>query len=126
MLYEEIAHAVGATDAVIDGEIVCMEPGWRSHFRKPLYRAKWSYLLAFDLLHLEGRDLRSLPLVERKQLLATIMPRVESHVQFVDAVDERGEDFFRVVCEHDLEGVVARPKYGPLLCRRAADQLAKD
>jgi len=32
------------------------------------------------------------------------MPRVESHVQFVDAIDERGEDFFRVVCEHDLEG----------------------
>jgi bifunctional non-homologous end joining protein LigD len=113
MLCEEIAHAIRATDAVIDGEIVCMGPDGRSHFRKLLYRAEWPYLLAFDLLQLEGRDLRSLPLVERKRLLATIMPRVESHMQFVDAIDERGEDFLRVVCEHDLEGVVAKPKYGP-------------
>jgi ATP-dependent DNA ligase len=70
-------------------------------------------MLAFDLLRLEGRDLRSLPLIERKRLLATIMPRVESHMQFVDAIDRRGQDFFRVVCEHDLEGIVAKPKYGP-------------
>jgi len=39
--------------------------------------------------------------------------RVDRGQQFVDAIEERGEDFFRVACENDLEGVVAKPKYGP-------------
>ncbi len=30
----------------------------------------------------------------------------------VDAIEERGEDFFRVVCGRDLEGIVAKPKHG--------------
>ena len=68
MLCEEIAHAVRANDAAIDREIVCMEPDGRSQFRKLLYRAEWPYFLAFDLIRLEGRDLLSLPLVERKPL----------------------------------------------------------
>ena len=41
------------------------------------------------------------------------MPRIESRLQFVDAVQGRGEDFYRVVCEHDLEGIVAKATQGP-------------
>jgi ATP-dependent DNA ligase len=40
------------------------------------------------------------------------MPRVESRVRLVEAVDARGVDFFRVACDHDLEGIVAKWKDG--------------
>ena len=112
MLCEELAHAIRATDAIVDGEVVCMEPDGRANFRTLLYRRDWPYFLAFDLLRLGGRDLRPAPLVKRKRLLRSIMPRVQSRVQLVDGMDECGEDFFRVVCERDLEGIVAKPKYG--------------
>ena len=31
----------------------------------------------------------------------------------MDAIEERGQDFFRVVCERDLEGIVREAEYGP-------------
>jgi uncharacterized protein with GYD domain len=57
---------------------------------------------------LEGRDLRSLPLLERKRLLARIMPRVECRLLYLDHVRERGSDLFRVACDRDLEGIVGK------------------
>ena len=111
-LAEEIAHSVRATDALLDGEIVCLDADARSNFYKLLRRRDWPFFLAFDLLWLEGTDLRDQPLIERKRLLKSIMPRVDSRLQYVDAIEERGEDFFRVVCGRDLEGIVAKPKHG--------------
>jgi ATP-dependent DNA ligase len=101
-----------ATDALLDGEIVCLDSDGRSNFRKLLYRREWPFFVAFDLLRLKGVDLRERPLIERKRLLKSIMPRIESRLQYVDAITERGEDFYHVVCEHDLEGIVAKPNYG--------------
>jgi len=77
-LAEELAHAVRARQAVLDGEIVCLEPDGRSHFYKLLFRRDWPHFMAFDLLWLNGKDLREWPLVERKRRLLSIMPRVES------------------------------------------------
>jgi ATP-dependent DNA ligase len=68
--------------------------------------------MAFDVLALDGEDLRARPLHQRKRILASIMPRVESRVRLVEGITERGTDFFQVACEHDLEGVVAKWKDG--------------
>jgi bifunctional non-homologous end joining protein LigD len=70
--------------------------------------------MAFDLLAVDGEDLRGLPLLQRKRTLTRIMPRVESRLRYVDHVPERGCDLFRDGCERDLEGVVgnwARGRY---------------
>jgi ATP-dependent DNA ligase len=64
--------------------------------------------MAFDLLWLDGEDLRDRPLRQRKRLLASIMPRVESRARYVDHVERRGRDLFRAACDHDLEGIVAK------------------
>jgi hypothetical protein len=40
------------------------------------------------------------------------MPLVESRIRLVEGIRERGVDFFRVACDHDLEGVVAKWKDG--------------
>ena len=69
---------------------------------------------------------RQAPLLERKRLLRSIMPRVESRVQLVDGIDECGDYCFRVVREHDLEGIVAKPKYGPYYSDGPADKLVQD
>ena len=55
-----------------------------------LFRRAWPYFLAFDVLSIDGQDLRALPLVERKRRLARIMPRIESRLMFLDAIRARG------------------------------------
>jgi len=70
--------------------------------------------VAFDLLALDGRDLRSLPLIERKRQLERIVP-AGGHMLYASHVEERGRDLFRLVCEQDLEGIVAKWKHGPYL-----------
>ncbi len=107
-LTEELAHAVRADHAVLDGEIVCLDDDGRSNFHKLLFRRDWPYFFAFDILTLDGNDLRALPLTERRRRLAGTMPRVESRVRLVESIPTRGTDFYRVVCERDLEGVVGK------------------
>src|SRR5690242_13219117 len=111
-LREEMAHAMRCQNAVIDGEIVCLQPDGRSHFYNLLFRREWPHFMAFDLLWLNGRDMREHTLENRKRLLARIMPRVESRIRLVEGVEARGVDFHRVICEHDLEGVVAKWRRG--------------
>jgi bifunctional non-homologous end joining protein LigD len=66
---------------------------------------------AFDLLWLDGRDLRDRPLLERKRLLRKLLPRCAQSVLYVEHV-ESGSDLFRVICERDMEGVVAKQASG--------------
>jgi bifunctional non-homologous end joining protein LigD len=107
-LAEDLSHAVRCGSAVLDGEICCLEPDGRSHFNNLLFRRQWPYFYAFDLLALNGEDLRGLPLHERKRRLRSIMPRAESRVLYLDGLAARGRDLFRASCAQDLEGVVAK------------------
>ena len=75
-------------------------------------RRGWSSFMAFDLLTLDGVDLRGQRLTERKHLLRGVMPTVESRVRLVEHVPQRGVDFFEAACRHDLEGVVGKWKDG--------------
>ena len=107
-LNEEIAHAVRAHSCVLDGEIVCLGRDGRSRFRDLLYRRQWPFFVAFDVLSIEDHDLRGFPLHQRKRQLARIMPRVESRLMFLDAIERRGCRLYELACERDLEGIVAK------------------
>ena len=61
---------------------------------------------AFDLLFLNGEDLRALPLIERKARLKRLLRRKRAPVLYVDHIEARGGQFFEKVCELDLEGIV--------------------
>jgi ATP-dependent DNA ligase len=63
-------------NAVIDGEIVCLDAEGRSIFNELLFRRGSPIFYAFDLLYLNGRDLRQLPLTERKEKLGTSPPEL--------------------------------------------------
>jgi bifunctional non-homologous end joining protein LigD len=115
VLTQEIAHSVRAYECLLDGEIVCLDPDGRSNFHKLLFRRDWLYFFAFDLLSLDGEDLRELPLIQRKRRLRTVMPRIDSRLRYVDHVARPGRDLFDAACERDLEGVVAN---GAMDCTR--------
>jgi bifunctional non-homologous end joining protein LigD len=107
-LCEEVAQSVRARRAVLDGEVVCLREDGNSDFNALLFRREWPYYYAFDLLSVDGKDLRALPLTERKRRLKDLMPFVTTRLRYVDHVDERGSDLFVAVCNADAEGVVAK------------------
>ena len=96
--------------AVLDGEIVVLDSQGRPQFYDLLRRRGRPIFYAFDCLWLDGRDLRTQPLIERKRILAKL---VKDHpgVLYAQHFDgEEGAALFRLVCEQDLEGVVAKRK----------------
>jgi bifunctional non-homologous end joining protein LigD len=67
--------------------------------REPVY-------VAFDVLFVEGEDVRALPLKERKAALEKVVRR--HRMQRSDSVLGDGKAAFRTVCDLDLEGVIAK------------------
>jgi bifunctional non-homologous end joining protein LigD len=63
-------------------------------------------LVAFDLLYLDGRDLRKLPLIERKVMLKKII--ADTEVQFSESFEVAGPEMFAHACKVGLEGVVSK------------------
>jgi len=68
-------RARGVRNAILDGEVVCLDHDGRPLFNPLLYRRSEPCFVAFDCLWLDGRDLRRLPLIERKRVLRRIVPR---------------------------------------------------
>jgi bifunctional non-homologous end joining protein LigD len=64
-------------DAVLDGEIVCLDDEGRSQFNELLHRRGQPAFYAFDLVWLNGRNLRQLPLVQRKERLPKLIEKAE-------------------------------------------------
>jgi bifunctional non-homologous end joining protein LigD len=62
-------------NAVIDGELVCLDSEGRSIFNELLFRRGSPIFYAFDLLYLNGRDLRQLPLIARKEELRRLIEK---------------------------------------------------
>jgi bifunctional non-homologous end joining protein LigD len=75
------------------------------------FRRRECVFFAFDLLFLNGEDLRALPLIERKARLKKLLRRKHSRVLYVDHIEARGHEFFQKVCELDLEGIVTKRKH---------------
>lgn len=111
-LNEELAPAVRADRAVLDGEVTCLRPDGRSDVYGLLLRREWPVFFAFDALTIEGEDLRGLTLLERKARLREVMPRTDvTRLRYVDQVAQ-GAGLFRLACARDTEGVVGKWAHG--------------
>ena len=108
-----LRSVLGARDAVIDGEVVCLDGDGRPQFRELLFSRAAPSFVAFDLLALNGRDLRRLPLLERKRMLRRVIPKRRDTVLYSDHVTGRGRDLFAVIAGNDLEGIVAKLAAAP-------------
>jgi bifunctional non-homologous end joining protein LigD len=101
------------TNAILDGELVCLDAEGRSIFNELLFRRGYPIFYAFDLLYLDGRDLRQLPLIERKEKLRALIEKSGlPDVICGKYVEGRGIDLFNEVVRLNLEGVVAKRKTG--------------
>jgi hypothetical protein len=66
-----------------------------------------------------GEDLRYLPLIDRKLRLYALVPKSAERLLYCDHIDAHGEGLFRLACENDLEGIVAKRKGDPYLLEHA-------
>jgi ATP-dependent DNA ligase len=75
---------------------------------------------AFDLLTGDGKDLRTERLLDRKQELRRLLAKVSPPfpLRYAEHVEHSGTALFQRVCELDLEGIVAKHKFGPYVTER--------
>ncbi len=108
-----IAEHLRVESAVIDDEIACLDDSGRPLFRDHLFRQRQCIFVAFDLLYLNGKDLRVLPLLERKAMLKKLLRRKRSRILYLDHVEADGCRLFEQIVEMDLEGIVCKRKDSP-------------
>src|SRR5262245_32601274 len=99
--------------AIIDGEAIVQNGHGASDFeglQSALRKQTHSIILyAFDLLHLDGKDLRQETLVEsRANLKSLIGDDGQSRIQFSDEFDGDGNTLFKACAERGLEGIVSK------------------
>jgi ATP dependent DNA ligase domain len=82
-----IAEHLHVEGAVLDGEIACVDDAGRPVFLDLLFRRRHYVFIAFDLLYLNGKDLRMLPLIERKALLKKLLRRKRLRILYLDHVE---------------------------------------
>ncbi len=100
-------------NAIVDGELVVLDKTGRSLFYDLMANRGTVVFAAFDLLWLDGRDLRDLPLTERKEILRFRIATPSSRVLFVDHIETKGKALYQLACKRDLEGIVCKPAISP-------------
>lgn len=115
--YPDIAGALKRVTraCVLDGEIVALNKAGKPDFHTLQHYAETKAPLqycVFDLLYLDGRDLRQRPLFERKALLASILPK-DKRLVFSAHIEGAGNRFFKQMQKLKLEGMVAKDSLSP-------------
>jgi bifunctional non-homologous end joining protein LigD len=116
--YPAIASAAAklrAKSFTIDGEAVVAGADGVAVFDAlhRRHKAKDAMLYAFDLLELNGADLRPLPLAERKAKLAKLLARAPAGIAFNEHTEEDGARVFRHARNMGLEGIVSKRLTAP-------------
>jgi bifunctional non-homologous end joining protein LigD len=124
--FKKVAHdawRIKANSAVLDGEIVVPANDGTTDFSVLQTELKGKstriVLVAFDLLDLNGQDLRKLPLFQRKAELKKIVDGTD--IQFSESFETEGREMFAHVCKLGLEGVVSKVRDGAYPKGRTSD-----
>jgi bifunctional non-homologous end joining protein LigD len=98
-------------NAIVDGEVVVLDKhgvsnfgalqNWRSEADGELM------YYVFDILWLDGKDLRKMPLTKRKEILESIMPAIDN-IRLSETFDVKGTEFFNTAKHMGLEGIMAK------------------
>ena len=104
------ASVLRAKSFLIDGEAVCCDDKGIAVFDKLRQRRnEWSvFLVAFDLLELNGRDLRREPIEIRKAGLARLLRNAEPGLQLSEHIEHEAAIVFEHACKLGLEGIVSK------------------
>lgn len=112
-------------DAVLDGEIVILDQNGKPQFQLlqnfQTTRKGLPFYYVFDLIYLNGRDVKELPLRQRKEILKSLLPAdSESRIRYCDHIENRGIAFFEKVSKMNLEGMMAKDAESPYVMRRSS------
>lgn len=98
---------------VLDGEMTIIDKSGRTDFQSLQNYMKnpkdqnLTYIV-FDLLALDGKDLRGKPLIERKEILEDLMKDAPENLYYSRHVKGNGKDCFTVACKTGMEGIVGK------------------
>jgi bifunctional non-homologous end joining protein LigD len=119
------AAELRARSFTIDGEACVCGPDGVAVF-DALHRrgtVSQAMLYAFDLLELDGEDLRALALVDRKKRLARLLARRRVGIVLSEHTADDGATIFRQACRMGLEGIVSKKVSAPYRSGRSTDWL---
>src|SRR5688572_12444967 len=121
----EAAAALGTRDTILDGEVAVVMPDGRTSFQALQNAfgggsARGLRYFVFDLLSLDGVDLRRQPLDTRKAALAALIGKTRraSVIQFADHVAGHGAELFERACRLRLEGIISKRRSAPYVAGR--------
>ena len=126
--FGQVAEAIAdlpAQEALLDGEVAVLLPNGTTSFQA-LQNALGGgsenlVYFAFDILHLDGYDLRPVPLLQRKEALAALVSNREGTLRLSDHVQGAGEEFYRHACDFALEGIISKRGDQPYRSGRGKD-----
>jgi bifunctional non-homologous end joining protein LigD len=133
---KDLPKFVNAKTAILDGEVVALDEQGRASFslmqqrtgfrpggRRGVTNADVPVLYyAFDLLYLDGYDLRKLPLEERKKKLKSIIVAGDA-LRYSDHYEKQGKALFEVARQKGLEGILAKKRDSIYQERRSSEWL---
>jgi bifunctional non-homologous end joining protein LigD len=133
---KDLPKFVKAKNAILDGEVVALDDEGRASFslmqqrtgfrpggRRVATKADVPVLYyAFDLLYLDGYDLRKLPLEERKKKLASVLVTGDS-LRYSDHYEKQGKALFEMARAKGLEGILAKKRDSIYQERRTTEWL---
>jgi bifunctional non-homologous end joining protein LigD len=121
------AFLISAGSAIIDGEVVVPAADGTTDFSVLQNQLKGKsdkiVMVAFDLLYLNGYDLRKMPLVERKALLKKLIAKTA--IQYSESFEIDGPELFKHACGIGLEGVVSKVRDSKYTSGRGNDWVKK-
>jgi bifunctional non-homologous end joining protein LigD len=124
LIVEALAR-LRSRSCIIDGEAVACDKNGMPSFDRIRYRRHDAsvFLYAFDLIELNGDDLRRDPLEGRRTTLEMILAKAGPGIRFNEHMEGNGETVFRHACKLGLEGIVSKRKDSPYRSGRSPDWL---
>ena len=114
--------------AILDGEVVVLAENGTTSFADLQAafqegRRKFLTYFVFDLLYLDGRNLRNLPLLERKNVLSNLFSKAGGSLRFSEHIETSGDAMFQKACELHAEGIISKRADAPYKSGRSSDWL---
>lgn len=114
------------TSAILDGEIVLLDSKGNSKFQQMQNYKNVKdgniFYYVFDILYLNGYDLRRLPLIERKNMLKLLLSKNPSaNIGYTDHVEKNGKIAFQKAAKKHLEGIMGKEMQSSYQMKRSSD-----
>ena len=117
----EVAKTITAKSFIIEGETIVINASGLSDFhalRSAITRRPQDlYLVAFDLLHMDGYDLRQMALKDRREILQALIP-AGGRIQFSEALPGTGDAVYHLACERTSKALSRSNWTAPIAAAR--------